>query len=164
VNVERTTLSVHIGEIKLAKKGEILKAILGSCVGIGFLWRKKNICGLAHCLLPENPEKTFTISGRHVDQAIASMIALMKIGESDIPDIDVIYAGGGNMTNPNESDNTKLIGGQNLIVAARELKKHGMNIVFTEHGGVQGRKIIIDSLDCTFRVEVIPRLKSRGTK
>ena len=32
---------VHIGEVKIAKNGEVLKAILGSCVGIGIIWKEK---------------------------------------------------------------------------------------------------------------------------
>ena len=68
------------------------------------------------------------------------------------------------MTNPNAQDNSKLIGGQNLQVAERELKKKGMNIIFMENGGCQGRKIIIDSSTCSFRVEVIPRLNSKKEK
>lgn len=157
-------LNVHIGEVKIAKNGETLKAILGSCVGIGFIWKKKGICGLAHCLLPENPEKSFNISGRYVDQAVASLFAMMKIGEEDVNDIEVIFVGGGNMTNPNSADNSKLIGGQNLQVAERELKKKSMKIVFSEHGGCQGRKVTIDSSTCSYRVDVIPRLTGKGGK
>ena len=37
-------INVHIGEIKVAKNGAILKTILGSCVGICFIWKKKGIC------------------------------------------------------------------------------------------------------------------------
>ncbi|MDD3052200.1 MAG: chemotaxis protein CheD [Candidatus Cloacimonetes bacterium] len=162
MNSERKILNVHIGEIKIAKNGEILKAILGSCVGIGFLWKTKKMYGLAHCLLPENPEKSFSISGRYVDQAISSLYALMKIEEKDINEIDVVFVGGGNMTNPNEKDGSKLIGGQNLQVAERELKKRKMKIVFIEQGGNQGRKIMIDSSTGDFKIEAIPRLMGKG--
>lgn len=155
---EKQSLYVHIGEIKIAKKGEILKAILGSCVGIGFIWKKKQMCGLAHCLLPVNPEKSFEISGRYVDQAIASMFAMMKIGEEDIAEIEVLFVGGGNMTNPLAADNSKLVGGQNFLIAERELKKKGMKIVYREHSDCQGCRITIDSSTCKFQIEVIPRL------
>ena len=122
------------------------------------------MCGLAHCLLPENPEKSFAISGRYVDQAVASLFALMKIEKENVNEIEVVFVGGGNMTNPNAQDNSKLIGGQNLQVAERGLKEKGMTIMFMENGGCQGRKIIIDSSTCSFRVEVIPRLDSKKEK
>lgn len=157
-------LNVHIGEIKIAKNGEILKAILGSCVGIGFIWRKKEMCGLAHCLLPENPEKSFNISGRYVDQAVASLFALMKIGPEDIAEIDVVFAGGGNMTNIDTEDNSKLIGGKNIEIAERELNQRGMKIVHVEQGGNQGRKIVIDSSTYSYRIDIIPRLGRKGEK
>ncbi len=160
-SVSQEVLNVHIGEIKIAKNGETLKAILGSCVGIGFIWKKKRMCGLAHCLLPENPEKSFAISGRYVDQAVASLLALMKIDNEDVKDVEVIFVGGGNMTNPNAADNSKLVGGQNLLVAERELKKNGLRVVFVEHGGNEGRKVIINSSNCSYHVETIPRLKSK---
>ncbi|MBK7889573.1 MAG: chemotaxis protein CheD [Bdellovibrionales bacterium] len=83
-------INVHIGEVKIAKNGEILKAILGSCVAIGILWEKRGVCGLAHCLLAENPEKTFAIGGRFVDQAIPSLLALMKIRLENFGEIEVI--------------------------------------------------------------------------
>ncbi|WP_295904643.1 chemotaxis protein CheD [uncultured Bdellovibrio sp.] len=162
MNDVKDVLSVHIGEVKVARNGETLKAILGSCVGIGFIWKRKSMCGLAHCFLPENPEKSFSISGRYVDQAIASLFALMKIRPEDVAEIDVIFAGGGNMTNPDAADNSKLIGGQNLSAAERELKKKGMKIVFVEYGGCQGRKVTIDSASCTYQVEAIPRLANKG--
>lgn len=153
-----TILNVHIGEVKIARKGEVLKAILGSCVGIGFIWRSQNICGLAHCLLPENPDKSFSISGRYVDQAIASLLAMMKIKENDKAHIEVIFAGGGNMTQPHAEDNSALVGGLNLKATERELKKHDLRVVFSDYGGSEGRKIIIDSSSCTFEIEKIPRM------
>jgi chemotaxis protein CheD len=154
------TINVHIGEIKIVKNGELLKAIFGSCVGICFIWKQKKICGLAHCLLPMNPEKEFVISGRYVDQAINSLFILMKITEENIDEIGVVITGGGNMTNPNAADNSKLIGGQNLAMAEKELKKRRMKIIHVEHGGIQGRKITVDSKKCTYQIEVIPRITS----
>jgi chemotaxis protein CheD len=152
-------LNVHIGEIKIAKNGETLKTILGSCVGIGFLWKKKKMCGLAHCLLAESPRKTFDIGGRFVDQAVPSLIAMMKIRPDLTSEIEVIVAGGGNMTQA-EAPSDGLVGSHNLAVAKRELEKHGFKISVFEPGVSEGRKITIDSEDCSFRIESIPRVGS----
>lgn len=151
-------IDVHIGEVKIARHGEILKTILGSCVGIGFIWKSRGICGLAHCLLPESPVKTFEIGGRFVDQAIHSLIALMKIRTDDVLEIEAIIAGGGNMTQPNIQDTSRLIGAHNFNVAERELKKLGVRLVHVENGGEEGRKIFLDSRDFSYRVEKIPRI------
>ncbi len=151
-------INVHIGEVKIAKNGEILKTILGSCVGIGFIWKKRSMSGLAHCLLAESPIKTFNIGGRFVDQAIPSLIALMKIRPEDIPDIEVIVAGGGNMTQPGARNTEQLVGSNNFTVALRELKKLGIKPVRIDRAEEEGRKIIINSAESTFEIESIPRI------
>lgn len=151
------TVNVHIGEIKIAKNGEVLKTILGSCVGIGFIWKKKNLCGLAHCLLPETPIKTFAIGGRYVDQAIPSLIALMKIREENISEIEVVLAGGGNMTSAAEKAD-ELVGSYNIKTALRELQQRGFRIQQSRIGGNEGRKMTIFAADGTYLVESIPRI------
>lgn len=153
-------LDVHIGQVKIAKNGELLKAILGSCVGIGVLWKKKGICGLAHCLLPESPTPSFEIGGRFVDQAIRSLIALMKIKPEDLDSISVVIVGGGNMTSPGVADSSELVGANNFKMAIREAKKHNLNVIYSESGGEEGRKIFVNSADFTYRVEKIPRISN----
>lgn len=150
-------INVHIGEVKIAKQGEVLKAILGSCVGIGLIWKSKNICGLAHCLLPEAEQQSFIISGRFVNQAIPSMMVLMKIRPENINEIEAVIAGGGNMTSAIDTDPSELVGSANFKVAMAELKKFGIRLVYSESGGQEGRKIFINNADCTYRVEKIPR-------
>lgn len=158
----RKEIDVHIGEVKVAQHGEILKAILGSCVGIGFLWRERAICGLAHCLLPAAPSLTFDIGARYVDQAVASLIALLKIKSKDKHQIIVVVAGGGNMTQPGAKDPDKLVGALNLASAERELARLGLKPFQIDKGHFEGKTITIDSGNCTFQVESIPRM--RGIK
>lgn len=151
-------LNVHIGEVKIAKRGETLKAILGSCVGIGIIWKSKKMCGLAHCLLAESPTRSFAIGGRFVTQAIPSLLMLMKIKPENFSEVTVVIAGGGNMTSAEKKDNKDLVGETNFKVAERELKKLGLRIIYSENGGVEGRKIIINSSDFSYKVEKIPRV------
>ncbi len=152
-------IHVHIGEVKVAKKGEILTTILGSCVGIGIIWRSKKICGLAHCLLPNSPVPSFAMSGRFVDKAIPSLLALMKITNDNIVDIEAVLAGGGSMTAPNEASG--LIGSSNLQVAIKELGKRSIRVIRTEVGGIGGCKFFLNASDFSFYIEKIPRLERR---
>lgn len=151
-------LDVRIGEVKIAKNGEILKTILGSCVGIGIIWKSKSICGLAHCLLPKSPVPTFEIGARFVDQAIRSLMALMKIRPEDLSSISVIIVGGSNMTKPDAKDLSDLVGSSNFKMALAEVKKRNLSITYSEGGGEVGRKLSIDSSDCSYKVEEIPRI------
>jgi chemotaxis protein CheD len=151
-------VDVHIGQIKIAKNGELLKAILGSCVGIGFIWEAKGICGLAHCLLPESPSPTFEIGGRFVDQAVRSLIALMKVKHEYLNAVSVVIVGGGNMTSPGATDSSNLVGFNNFKTAINEAKKHCLKVVYSEGGGEEGRKIFIDGSNYSYRIEKIPRI------
>lgn len=150
-------LDVHIGEVKIAKNGEILQAILGSCVGIGIIWKDKSICGLAHCLLPESPVPTFEIGGRFVDQAIRSLMALMKIRQEDLNSVALVIVGGGNMTKSG-ANSLDLVGSCNFKTAINEANKRHLPILYSEGGGEVGRKLFIDSARFTYKVEEIPRI------
>lgn len=151
-------LNVQIAQLKIAKEGELLQAILGSCVGIGFIWKERGICGLAHCLLPECPTPTVEIGARYVDQAVTSLIAMMKIQLSDRDKILVVIVGGGNMTSPGSKKEKSLVGAVNFRVALREVKKHQLKVLYSDGGGEEGRKIFIDSSEFSYHVEKIPRI------
>ena len=69
-------LHAQIGQVKIGKSGQELHALLGSCVGIGFLHHDKGMYGLAHCLLSKAPKLTNKVGARHVDQAIHSLCLL----------------------------------------------------------------------------------------
>lgn len=153
----RKVLDVQIGQVKIAKNGEILKALLGSCVGIGIIWEEKKICGLAHCLLPKSPAMTFNIGGRFVDQALKSLIAMMKIRPDDFPEIQVVIVGGGNMTSPGVLDDSNLVGSNNYKFALEEADRRGLPVVFNEGGGEVARKIFVDATNFSYRIEKIPR-------
>lgn len=153
-------LDVHIGQIKLAKNGELLRAILGSCVGIGMIWPERRLCGLAHCLLPQNPNPSFEIGGRFVDQAVRSLMALMKIRPENLAAVSVVVVGGGNMTNPGAVESLNLIGTNNFKTALEEVEKHRLKLIYSEGGGEEGRRIIINSADYTYSIEKIPRIIS----
>jgi chemotaxis protein CheD len=150
-------VNVHIGEIKIVKKGETLKTILGSCVGIGIIWKKRRMCGLAHCLLAESPVKTFSIGGRFVDQAVPSLIALMKIRPENLCELEIILVGGGNMTQPGAARPDQLVGSNNFRVAERELQRHGLRPTRLDHAGEEGRRLTLHSRDGTYAIETIPR-------
>jgi chemotaxis protein CheD len=151
-------VNVNMSQIKIAKKSELLQAILGSCVGIGLIWRERNICGLAHCLLPQSPKQTFSIGAKFVDQAVASLLVLMKIRASDYGQIKAVVAGGGNMSSANMDQPKRLVGAANLRSALQAVRHLGIKVVHSEGGDEAGRKIFVDAAQFTYRVERIPRI------
>jgi chemotaxis protein CheD len=151
-------INVHIGEVRVGRENSVLQAILGSCVGIAFIWRERRLCGLAHCLLPNRGDENFTLGARYVDQAVTSLFRLLNVRAQETSQIEAILAGGGNMTCPAGFDDSKLVGAVNARSARAELARHGVSVVFCDVGGEEGRKIFVDCGHFTYRVEKIPRI------
>jgi len=136
-------LHVMIGEIKLGASGDLLMASLGSCIGIGILWKKKMSYGLAHCLLPHTVDKTIHPAGRYVEEAIPALLEMMEITQPNIKELDIIIVGGGNMTQTISSE-TKLIGEMNTVAARETCRKLHLPIAFEDTLGNFGRKVQIN--------------------
>ncbi len=151
-------LHVTIGQVKVGRAGQSLQAILGSCVGIGFLFPQRGIYGLAHCLLSQSKTKSDEISGRHVDSAIASLASLMDLTPPDRRKLRVFLAGGANMTMPANTDPSRLVGSTNANFAKKAVKDAGFRIQHDDLGGVLGRQVNINCDDGTYSISTIPRL------
>lgn len=157
-----TEIHVSIGEVKTGQGLSVLKATLGSCVGIGFLWKRKGLFGLAHCLLAKAPTNEHIISGRYVTQAIPSLLELMEITGRQRREIEAVLVGGGKMTMTGESEHTELVGVQNARAAEACLKANRIHLIHKDVGGHSGRKIRIHCATGEFTVDVIPRLAQAG--
>jgi chemotaxis protein CheD len=136
-------LEVAMGELKIGDGNVQLHAILGSCVGIGFIWKRRGRCGLAHCLLPEAPAGLNTLGARYVSQAVPSLLTLMGAREADYRDIEVVLAGGASMFKA-ESQFFK-VGQRNAEAALKYMAQRGLRMACTDLGGNSGRQMFIDS-------------------
>ncbi|MEG0883429.1 MAG: chemotaxis protein CheD [Janthinobacterium sp.] len=153
---------VGMGQLSVGTHGEQLQALLGSCIGIGFIWKNGPCCGLAHCLLPEAPGADNALGARYVSQAVPSLLRLMGVRQADYADIDVVLAGGASMFGPR---NGRLqIGRQNAEAAQKYLDQCGLHVSFCALGGRHGRQLLIDCAKHSYVVtdvvappELIPR-------
>ncbi len=153
---------VGMGQLSVGTHGEQLQALLGSCIGIGFIWKNGPCCGLAHCLLPEAPGTDNALGARYVSQAVPSLLRLMGVRQADYADIDVVLAGGASMFGPR---NGRLqIGRQNAEAAQKYLDQCGLHVSFCALGGRHGRQLLIDCASRSYAVtdvvtqsELIPR-------
>ena len=144
---------VNIGQLKIGGRNEQLKALLGSCVGIAFLWKKRGRCGLAHCLLPEAAGPQLEPGARHVSHAVPSLLRLMGATVADYADIVVVVAGGGMMLDACSS--RFQIGQQNADAARKYLKLYGLNVLECRVGGKTGRTLAVDCATCSYQIEDI---------
>lgn len=157
---ETNELHVRIGQVKIGRPGDTLTAILGSCIGIGFLWEKAQIYGLAHCLLSKSPNGPVNKNrgGRHVDQAIASLMSMMEVEEEDRRNLRIVLAGGANMSKPLGTAPEKLVGSINARFARQAIRSAGLRLLDHDLEGINGRRIQIDCASGEYSIQHIPRM------
>lgn len=148
-------IHVKIGEVKICGPGNRLKATLGSCVGIAFIWKKEKLFGLAHCLLPSTDQAHSEIGARYVPQAITSLLRLMKLEKINYNEVEVVLAGGANMLAQLSASNLNQVGELNAAAARAILKALGFSILIEDLGGNLGRQIFIDCSEATVDIKKI---------
>jgi chemotaxis protein CheD len=154
---------VSIAEVKTGSGQDVLKASLGSCVGIAILWPQKKIYGLAHCLLPETLIIPTEIGARYVNHAIPSLLTLMNIRPENYPEIYAVITGGGNMTAPKDADPAQMVGTLNSNMAERCLTEKGIRIQLKDLGGNAGRRICVFCETGDVTIDKIPRIQIGGS-
>ncbi len=156
--METESLAVQIGEVRIGRSGQSLNAILGSCIGLGFLYHDKGVFGLAHSLLGQSDGPVSKGSGRYVDHAILSLLSKMGVEQSERRALKVFLAGGANMTLPVGTDPSRLVGTLNADFARKALRAAGLRIQHDDTGGDHGRRVTIDCTTGEFTIDAIPRL------
>ena len=150
---EHEPLEVTMGDLRVGTGPETLHAILGSCVGIAFIWKKGGRCGLAHCLLPEAPEQWHGASARYIDKAVPALLMSLGARPRDYADIEVIVAGGASMF-PGKSPCFQ-VGERNCVAVRKYLAERGLRLSYCELGGYSGREITIDCARQTVNINAI---------
>ncbi|WP_208278206.1 chemotaxis protein CheD [Massilia oculi] len=143
------TSHVLTGQMQIGQGEQVLTALLGSCVGIGMIWRKQRRCGLAHCFLPEGVE-TGEDSARYVSAAVPRLLAALGVRREQYDEVDVVIAGGARMLNLRTHDGA--VGTRNIAAARSQISLRGLQVAFQDVGGSQGRRLSIDCDRQTFSV------------
>jgi chemotaxis protein CheD len=148
VQVRMCEIAVSSGE-----EAKVLRATLGSCVGIGLLWRSRGTYGLAHCLLPEPaggaraaaPGAPQAGNGaKYVIEALPKLLAMMHAGEAAEGEIEAVLAGGANMMMHQRTTIHEPIGELNVRMARQMLADARLKLVHVDVGGECGRQLTID--------------------
>jgi chemotaxis protein CheD len=150
-------LHVKMCEVRTGSGRQVLRTTLGSCVGIGLLWRGRNLCGLAHCLLPESAQRAPAPSAKYVTDALPSLLQLMGVARADHPQLEAVVAGGACMVQPVRAAPHGLIGEQNARMAERLLAEAGIRVIHSDTGGTSGRQLSIDCHSQEFAVRTFER-------
>lgn len=151
---------VKIGQIVKGSTGDVLKAILGSCVGIGLFWKNRGVYALAHCLLPKAPQNSPNLKGKFVDQAVPNLLSkLHATTPEERKELVAIVAGGGQMMVDEKIYASPLgkIGEENLKAAKEILSLYKIKTIAFEPGGDQGSQVYIDCTTGEFKIHKISK-------
>jgi chemotaxis protein CheD len=156
MNMQSLSHMSHVlsGQMQIGQGEQVLTALLGSCVGIGMIWRKQGRCGLAHCFLPDGVEAGEG-SARYVSAAVPGLLAMMGVRREQYDEVDVVIAGGARMLNLRPVGGA--VGTRNIEAARSQLSLRGLQVRFQDVGGSQGRRMSIDCDQQTFSVVRIAR-------
>jgi len=116
---------------------------LGSCIGITIYDKRKKIGGMAHIMLPKNPDPSKAIA-KFADTAIDAMTKELEKMGVNLKDVESKIAGGAQMFTFSSSNEMNSIGFRNAEAVKQELKKKGIRLIVEETGGNSGRTIELD--------------------
>lgn len=134
-----------------------LKAILGSCVGIGIFWKKRKIYALSHCLLAESTTAGAELNAKYVSDAVPLMLQEMGNFGRERFQLEAVVVGGGTMLQSHGNASAETIGPNNLRAAERHLTDHNVSIKHIEDAGMLASQIIIDGKTGLYKVVLIPK-------
>ena len=141
-----------MGEIGIARDGECLQALLGSCLGLVLYNRHRRLGGLAHILLPESAG-VLQQPGKYVDTAVPFMMEkIRRLGVGQLK-LEAKLFGAASMFATTASPSQ--IGRQNVAACERILDQLQIPIVARHCGGNQGRRITFNSGSGTVRIEMV---------
>jgi len=138
-------------EIHITKTPSIVETVLGSCVSVTMFDRTSGVSMICHCLLPqcknEVPCEGDCSEGfKYVDCSIRRMIAKYASYDIKLSNIEVKVFGGADMFNAKaNSANNIAIGKQNIETALKIIKRGNLNLIASDVGGTEGRKIYFNT-------------------
>jgi chemotaxis protein CheD len=132
-------VNVGVAQIKIGSSTQILRTILGSCVGICIYDRQKKIGGLAHVLLPEamnngNPEK-------FAETAVPILVDLLLKQGCKREFMSAKIAGGASMFKFSQGNTLGQIGDRNIEFTKKALEAKNIPVLIEDVGGNLGRVI-----------------------
>lgn len=151
--MQSSTRHVNIGKLLTGRGDDRLVTVLGSCVGLAFLWPNGRRCALAHCVLPYAPENEGGMGARYVSQAVPSLLTAMGVSRAEIADVEVVLAGGASMFGPGSE--LLQVGRQNIVAALATLQQFGLRVGYSDLGGYSGRRLLVDCATYTCTVSPI---------
>lgn len=145
-------VNVGIAELHVVSSPDVLRTILGSCVGICLFDPEAKIIGLSHIMLAEknaaegNPKK-------YADTAVPLLIEEMVKAGSEEKRLVAKVVGGATMFKISENSIMGEIGKSNLRKVKEMLSQRSIPVLAEDSGGDAGRTIDFYSEDGSVKIK-----------
>jgi chemotaxis protein CheD len=149
-------INVGIADLHVTLHPNVLRTILGSCVGICIFDTKVRCIGMSHIMLSEqnNPDGN---PKKYANTAIPLLIEELKKCGSDVPSLVAKVIGGASMFNMGVNSVMGDIGRKNIQKTKEVLQSFAIPIIGEDTGGDYGRTIDFFSSDGSVKVKSIGR-------
>lgn len=149
-------INIGIADMGVAGAPDILRTILGSCVGICLYDPERMIAGLSHIMLPSRNERNANVK-KYADTAIPQLVKDMERDGAQRERIVAKIAGGSMMFKIAENSVMGEIGKNNIKKVREVLVEMGIRILAEDVGGDYGRTIDFYAEDGRLRVKSLGR-------
>lgn len=156
----RAAMLVQQGDYRLAKDGECLTTLLGSCLGIVFYDRELKIGGMAHARFPRDTGSRNLPASNFVDGAIDILCARFMNEGSRLEKVEISLYGAAALM-PERTDKKDGIGESNVKAAISVLEHRGLRPLAVKTGGNRGVRIGLDTANGIVTVEELQGLSGR---
>lgn len=133
-------INIGIAEIGISTAPDILRTILGSCVGICLYEPESKTGGISHIMLPTY-KPNFIVKEKYADTAIPLLISKFEERGLKREKIVAKVIGGATMFKFSESSKMSQIGKNNSEKVVEILNKYNIKIAAHDIGGNFGRTI-----------------------
>jgi chemotaxis protein CheD len=142
-----------MGALGVAQGEQVLRTLLGSCLGLALYDRRLKLGGMAHIVLPKAPAGPCELPGKFVDTAVpALMRKLEALSDGTALKLWAKIAGGANMFS---SPTTNTIGEQNIAAMERLLQELRVPVIARHLGGECGRRMALDTATGAVTIDVV---------
>ncbi|TFH43130.1 MAG: chemotaxis protein CheD [Chrysiogenales bacterium] len=133
-------INVGIAEFGVSEAPNILRTILGSCVGICLYDPKSKVGGMSHIMLPSLKDSSKSMK-KYADTAIPMMLEDMERQGAARGRVNAKIVGGAKMFSMSENSVMGEIGNNNIAKVKEVLKGLSIALIAEDTGGNYGRTI-----------------------
>lgn len=133
------TIYLLPGELSIVERPTVISTVLGSCVSVTLFHRRQGFGAMCHAMLPfaRGPQDF-----KFVDSSISHMLATFDRRGIPRCELEVKLFGGADMFETSDPGGHSLsVGRQNIAAATQILAAEGLQLLASQVGGRQGRKL-----------------------